>query len=111
MMSSKFRKDIAGLMPCSRETREVVHLQQFKPLKPKADPMSAGLQQGAVNQTKLEVLVDDKDSGVNSPPHTPPIVSKDVLHIPLQDQTKASGLPEFENDQLWKAAFLAFSQT
>ncbi|XP_072526610.1 opsin-5-like [Salminus brasiliensis] len=92
-MSAKFRKDVATLMPCSSEPREVVRLQQFKPLKAKAEPEPVCPQQGEADQAKLEIVVDDKDSGVNSPLHTPPLVSKEVFHIP-------SGLAEIESDKL-----------
>ncbi|XP_066506346.1 visual pigment-like receptor peropsin [Hoplias malabaricus] len=99
VLSSKFRKDAANLLPCSHDTREVVRLQQFKHLKYKAESVPSCPQQGDVNITKLEVQVDDKDSGVISPLHTPPPISK-VFHVSLQNQNKSSGLPEFENDKL-----------
>ncbi|KAL7841839.1 hypothetical protein SRHO_G00255300 [Serrasalmus rhombeus] len=100
VMSPKFRKDVAALVPCLRETREVVRLQQFKPIKRRSESAPAGPHQRDLNQTKLELLVDDRDSGVNSPLHTPPLVSKEVFHISLQNPSKASGLPEFESDRL-----------
>ncbi|KAL6466376.1 hypothetical protein MHYP_G00241800 [Metynnis hypsauchen] len=99
-MSPKFRKDIVALVPCLRETREVVRLQKFKPIKRRSESAPAGPQQRDLNQTKLELLVDDRDSGVISPLHTPPLVSKEVFHISLQNPIKASGLPEIESDRL-----------
>ncbi|KAL7855441.1 hypothetical protein AOLI_G00190450 [Acnodon oligacanthus] len=100
VMSPKFRKDVAALVPCLRETREVVRLQQFKPIKGRSESAPAGPQQRDLNRTKLELLVDDRDSGVNSPLHTPPLVSKEVFHVSLQNPNKAPGLPEFESDRL-----------
>uniref|UniRef100_H3DGW1 G-protein coupled receptors family 1 profile domain-containing protein n=1 Tax=Tetraodon nigroviridis TaxID=99883 RepID=H3DGW1_TETNG len=35
-MSSKFRKDVSLILPCAKERREVVLLQRFKNIKPKA---------------------------------------------------------------------------
>ncbi|KAG9260099.1 opsin-5-like [Astyanax mexicanus] len=94
-MSSKFRKDVSALSPCSTHTREEVHLQQFKPLKPTADP-----QPEQENHTKLEVVVEDRDSGVNSPTHTPTLPSRGVFHVPIPPQSRSSGLPEMESDKL-----------
>ncbi|KAI4878646.1 hypothetical protein NFI96_026920, partial [Prochilodus magdalenae] len=58
--------------------------QQFKPIEQKPESGPASPQQGELNQTKLELLADDRDSGVNSPLHTPPLVSKEVFHISIQ---------------------------
>ena len=97
VVSSKFRKDVAALAPCWRDSREVVRLQQFKPIEQKPESGPASPQQGELSQTKLELLADDRDSGVNSPLHTPPLVSKEVFHISIQTPVEAS---EFQSDRL-----------
>ncbi|KAK5908252.1 hypothetical protein CgunFtcFv8_016326 [Champsocephalus gunnari] len=74
-MSSKFRNDISVLLPCTRERREVVRLQHFKNFKPKAeDSPPAALLPVQNPEAKYATAIPESDSGVNSPPHTPPFV-------------------------------------
>ncbi|XP_030628170.1 opsin-5-like [Chanos chanos] len=96
-MSSKFRRDVRVLLPCKPEDEDLVRLKNFKCLKPKADTTPAQrAQQGEPKLAKMEFLVADQDSGVNSPPHTPPPVSKEVsCHLPVP-----FSVPEFESDRL-----------
>ncbi|KAF7219714.1 opsin-5 [Nothobranchius furzeri] len=86
-MSSKFRKDVSVLLPCSVEGREVVRLKQFKNIKHKAEaplaPASLPVQRvevkyaaggrGGANRSN-----PGSDSGVNSPPQTPPVFHIDI---------------------------------
>lgn len=103
-MSSKFRKDVSVLLPCTRERREVVRLQHFKNIKPKAEapppPASLPVQKleakyatGELNQSN-----HDSDSGVNSPPETPPSDTQEVFHINLPSHIETS---EYWCDRLW----------
>lgn len=77
-MSSKFRKDISVLLPCTKESREVVRLQHFKNIKPKAEasptpvPLPAQKPEVKYIAEELKHYNPDSDSGVNSPPQTPP---------------------------------------
>lgn len=87
-MSSKFRQDVAVLLPCTRERREVVRLQHFKNIKPKLDtpppPASLPVQKQEAAKYAVEELKPsshDSDSGVNSLPKTPPSQSQEVFHI------------------------------
>lgn len=77
-MSSKFRKDVSLLVPCAKERREVVRLQRFKNIKPKAAappppaPLPAYRQKEKYVVDEPKQSLHDSDSGVNSPPETPP---------------------------------------
>jgi len=97
-MSSKFRKDISVLLPCTRESREVVRLQHFKNLKPKAEtPASLPVQKLEEKHVagELKLSNPDSDSGVNSPPQTPP----DIFHIDMPSHIETS---EYWCDRLWR---------
>lgn len=95
-MSSKFRKDVALLLPCVQEGREVVHLQQFKNIKPKAEaqaaPASLPVQKMEPSYKKKELNQDnpDSDSGVNSPPQSPPTDPQDIFHIDMPSHIETS---------------------
>ncbi|XP_068424112.1 opsin-5-like [Clinocottus analis] len=89
-MSSKFRKDVSVLLPCARERRELVHLQNFKNIKPKAEapppPAPFPIQ-------KLEAYAPsspDSDSGVNSPPQTPRTDPQEVFNTDLPSHIETS---------------------
>lgn len=95
-MSSKFRNDISVLLPCTRERREVVRLQHFKNFKPKAeDPPPAALLPVQNPEAKYATAIPESDSGVNSPPHTPPFVITNDL--PSHIETS-----EYWCDRLWR---------
>ncbi|CAG6017626.1 opsin 6, group member a [Menidia menidia] len=91
-MSSKFRKDISILLPCTRENREVVRLQHFKNLKPKAEapppPAFLPVQRMEAKSIAGELKPSDpeSDSGVNSPPHTTP----EIFHIDMPSHIETS---------------------
>ncbi|XP_056148304.1 visual pigment-like receptor peropsin [Lampris incognitus] len=87
-MSAKFRKDVAMLLPCTRENREaVVRLQHFKDIKAKANaaPPVASLpvprRDAKYVAAELVQPNPDSDSGVNSPPPTPPPDTPGVFHV------------------------------
>lgn len=97
-MSSKFRKDIGVLLPCTRDRRELVRLEHFKNIKPKAE---AAPPPGPLPVQKPEAKYSpagepirsnpDSDSGVNSPPQTPPCdTQKEVLHVDLPSHIETS---------------------
>lgn len=101
-MSSKFRKDIAVLLPCTREGREVVHLQNIKPKAEAMPPLAALLvQKREVNYKAgdLNQYNPDSDSGVNSPPQTPPSDPQEVFPINLPSHIETS---EYWCDRLWR---------
>lgn len=95
-MSSKFRKDMSVLLPCTREHREVVRLQHFKNIKPKAEalspPASLPVQKLEVKDTAGELSQSnpDSDSGVNSLPQTPPSDIQEVFHIDMPSHIETS---------------------
>ncbi|XP_062865261.1 opsin-5-like [Trichomycterus rosablanca] len=86
ILSSKFRMDVAALVSCFSEPKDDVRLQHFKALKPKFEFVL-----GDVNQTKVEHLVQDKDS---SGLHT--VRKEDLNSLYLQ----GSDLPEYESNHL-----------
>lgn len=95
-MSSRFRKDMSVLLPCTREHREVVHLQHFKNIKPKAEalspPASLPVQKLEAKDTAGELSQSnpDSDSGVNSLPQTPPSDTQEVFHIDVPSHIETS---------------------
>lgn len=88
-LSSKFRKDVAILLPCTRDAKDSVKLKRFKP---KADgrPAAGG---GArlkvpLNRTERKYTslnrpnpAPSPDSGMGSPPCTPPPNNREVFYI------------------------------
>ncbi|MEQ2165607.1 hypothetical protein GOODEAATRI_018823, partial [Goodea atripinnis] len=91
-MSSRFRKEVSLLLPCTAESREVVHLQHFKNIKPKAENLP---QAGSLPTQRPEVKYlareqnrsnPDSDSGVNSPSETPP----EIFHIDVPSHIETS---------------------
>lgn len=96
-LSSKFRKDVSVLLPCTRENRDVVRLQHFKNIKPKAEAMPSPLvslpvqKQGAKLPSGEPIQPNlDSDSGVNSPPQTPPPDTQEVFHIDVPSHIETS---------------------
>lgn len=95
-MSSKFRKDVSVLLPCARERREVVRLQHFQNIKPKAEapPPPASLPvhkpEGKYAAGELNQSNPDSDSGVNSPPQTPPSDTQEVYHTDVPSHIETS---------------------
>ncbi|KAM4599719.1 visual pigment-like receptor peropsin [Fundulus diaphanus] len=91
-MSSRFRKEVSLLFPCTVESKEVVHLQHFKNIKPKTEnlPQAAlpAAQRPEAKQWAEELNRSnlDSDSGVNSPPETPP----EIFHIDVPSLAETS---------------------
>ena len=98
-MSSKFRKDVSAMLPCTAENKEVVRLQHFKNIKPKAEtpppPVALPLQRLEAKYTagELNQSSPDSDSGVKSAPQTPP----EIFHIDVPSHVETS---EYWSDRL-----------
>ncbi|XP_076878388.1 visual pigment-like receptor peropsin [Brachyhypopomus gauderio] len=95
-VSSRFRGGVAALVPGSCRTHNSIRLLRFTSFTPRAELMSVALvspPQGEVNQCKLGLLPEDKDSGFN----TLPQLSKGHFDILLP---KAADLTEYECDRL-----------
>lgn len=103
-MSSKFRKDMSLLLPCAKEHREAVCLQHFKNIKPKAAAPLPPPSLPVYRQKEKYVVyepnqsVHDSDSGVNSPPETPPSDAQEVFTIDPPSHVETS---EYWSDRLW----------
>ncbi|KAM6972470.1 opsin 6, group member a [Aplochiton taeniatus] len=110
-LSSKFRKDVSVLLPCAHEGKDTVKLKRFKA---KGDGGAhATLRQGPgrgnghkaqLNSKKKKYapgqplkLAPSPDSGLGSPPGTPPKVNKEVFFIEVPQQSET---PEFECERL-----------
>ena len=103
-MSSKFRKDVSLLLPCAKERREAVRLQHFQNLRAKAAAAPPPPPSLPVYRQKVKYAVDepiwsvhDGDSGVNSPPETPPSDVQEVSHHELPSHLETS---EYWSDRL-----------
>ncbi|XP_078138838.1 opsin-5-like [Centroberyx gerrardi] len=117
-LSSKFRKDVAILLPCTREAKDTVKLKRFKP---KADghahghaPAPAHGRPGAGGSSgpKAPLIQMEKryapgkrphpapspDSGMGSPPCSPPPANKQLFYIEVPKPSDTG--PEFECDRL-----------
>ncbi|XP_048028819.1 opsin 6, group member a [Megalobrama amblycephala] len=110
-LSSKFRKDVSVLLPCSGDGKDTVKLKRFKKIKGKADGASPGAPRqrfrpcGEENRglQKIEKKyhpgrepanpAPSPDSGVGSRPETPPPANKQVFTI---DVPEPSDTPESE---------------
>ncbi|KAG7492887.1 hypothetical protein MATL_G00019290 [Megalops atlanticus] len=110
-LSSKFRKDVSVLLPCTREGKDTVRLKRFKPKAEGAPPAPAGPrlplphkeqkykaeQQQQQQQQRPVKPSPSPDSGVGSPPGTPPPVNKEVFFLPVPLPSEGS---EYECDRL-----------
>ena len=72
-MSSKFRKEVATLMPCIRRSREVVRLKHFQSLRPRADDGPGAARRAQKAGSKYAVSEPNPpnpyvDQGVTGPP-------------------------------------------
>ncbi|XP_071328349.1 opsin 6, group member a [Trachinotus anak] len=107
-LSSKFRKDVAILLPCARDTKDTVKLKRFKP---KADahgrPAAGGGARLKVPLNQMEKKYSpgsqpkpapSPDSGMGSPPCTPPPVNKEVFYIDMPQPSEIGS--EFECERL-----------
>ncbi|KAI1896869.1 hypothetical protein AGOR_G00099290 [Albula goreensis] len=103
-LSSKFRKDVSVLLPCTREGKDTVKLKRFKPKADPQPPSPGGprlpLNQKAEKYTPEEPVKPSPspDSGVGIPPASPPPNNKEeifFLPVPLPSEG-----PEYESDRL-----------
>ncbi|KAG9484118.1 hypothetical protein GDO78_009823 [Eleutherodactylus coqui] len=82
-MSSKFRKDLGILLPCTQKMgKDPVRLKRFKRLKHKQEPVPQYVQEKC-NENPEGQAVPSQDSGVGSPTNTPPLEMKDVYNCHL----------------------------
>ncbi|XP_029902994.1 opsin-5-like [Myripristis murdjan] len=106
-LSSKFRKDVAILLPCTREAKDTVKLKRFKPKadghvcgRPRASPVKKRLPDPNPypnpypDPAPAPGLVPGLDSGVGSPRCTPPPANREVFYIEMPTG------PESECDRL-----------
>lgn len=110
-LSSKFRKDVAVLLPCSRHGSDGVKLKRYTHMKAKGDEPHRCRVEGqdvripGYQQAKKEPqagrepinIVPNPDSGVCSHHRTPLPLNKQVHFIQVP-QTSES--PEYESDRL-----------
>ncbi|XP_021426168.1 opsin-5-like [Oncorhynchus mykiss] len=117
-LSSKFRKDVAILLPCTGDGKDTVKLKRFKP-KGEAHQGSGrgnGLKAHPHHQKEMKEMkyapgnpylltatkaAPSPDSGVGSPPCTPP-ANKEMyfIEVPLIEVPHLSDAPEWECDRL-----------
>uniref|UniRef100_A0A3P9ARU0 Opsin 6, group member a n=1 Tax=Maylandia zebra TaxID=106582 RepID=A0A3P9ARU0_9CICH len=97
-LSSKFRKDVAVLLPCTRDAKDTVKLKRFKP------KVDGRLATGGGARFKVHLSRPEKkyslvnhphealtqDSGAVSPPSTPPPVNKEVFYIDMPRPSETS---------------------
>ncbi|XP_067353161.1 opsin-5-like [Channa argus] len=105
-LSSKFRKDVAILLPCARDAKDTVRLKRFKP---KADAHGR-LAVGGGTRLKVPLIRAEKkyspdnqpnpapslDRGIGSPPGTPLPPNKEVFYINVPYETGS----DFECERL-----------
>ncbi|XP_018606300.1 opsin 6, group member a [Scleropages formosus] len=102
-LSSKFRRDVGVLLPCAREGKDTVKLKRFRQIKARAEgppPPLPPLPPSYDVEKKYMAEEPPKpspspDSGVGSPPETPPPANPNVFFIPVSPDS-----PEFESHRL-----------
>ncbi|XP_075056816.1 visual pigment-like receptor peropsin [Mixophyes fleayi] len=78
-MSSKFRKDLSILLPCTKTSgRDPVRLKRFKRLKHKQESAPHIREPKYIGAPEDAQAAQSQDSGVGSPSNTPPLEMKDV---------------------------------
>lgn len=98
-LSSKFRKDVAILLPCAHDAKETVKLKRFKP---KAD--NHGRIKAPLNRAEKKYVpgtlhnVAPSADGMGSPPGTPPPINKEVFYIEKPRPSETGS--EFECERL-----------
>lgn len=82
-MSSKFRKDLCVLLPCTQKsTKDPVRLKRFKRLKHKREPVQQFRHDKCIDDPERQIA-PSRDSGVGSPSTTPQLEIKDVHNCQL----------------------------
>ncbi|XP_040206780.1 opsin-5-like [Rana temporaria] len=98
-MSSKFRKDLGILLPCTKASgKNPVRLKRFKRLKHKQDPNANFKEQKHIEHPEeVPKVAPSQDSGVGSPSNTPPLEMKDVYtcHLNIEPEN-----PSYQCDRL-----------
>lgn len=99
-LSSRFRRDVALLLPCSRDARDPVRLQRFRT---RADAHRARARLKAhLNQADRKYLPVKEpraprvEPGGGSPPRTPPPADKQLFHVTVAPHTNTSSESECE---------------
>ncbi|CAJ0961966.1 unnamed protein product [Ranitomeya imitator] len=96
-MSSKFRKDLSILIPCTQQSgKDPVRLKRFKRLKHKQEPVQQFRHKKCIENPEPQV-VPCEDSGVGSPSNSPPLEMKDVCTCHLDI---APDNPSYQCDRL-----------
>ncbi|KAM7394879.1 hypothetical protein PAMP_021653 [Pampus punctatissimus] len=99
-LSSKFRKDVAVLLPCAHDAKDTVRLKRFRP---QADTHGHPRAHSNLTERKyapahLPALAPSPDSSRGSPPCTPPPTNREVFHTNKLHPSEASS--EFECERL-----------
>ncbi|XP_056423331.1 visual pigment-like receptor peropsin [Hyla sarda] len=91
-MSSKFRKDIAILLPCTQKSgKDPVRLKRFKRLKHKQEPGRQCRHDKCIESPEGQVA-PSQDSGVGSPSNSPPLYN---CHLDIAPEN-----PSYQCDRL-----------
>ncbi|XP_035256773.1 opsin-5-like [Anguilla anguilla] len=95
-MSCKFRRDVIALLPCTPPGRGGARLRSSQPPQPEAEP--ACPQTGALSSPRCQEQklptegllhpIPSLDSGVISPPSTPPPASEEIFCISIHSPAK-----------------------
>lgn len=104
-MSAKFRRDLSVLVPCARDRKDVVRLKRFKNIKGKGEAPAPPKKQEVRFADEKVGGKYDSDSGVNSPPETPPSGPQeappsgpqDIFYVNVPSHIETS---EYECDRL-----------
>ncbi|MFT7807052.1 opsin-5-like [Arapaima gigas] len=104
-LSSKFRRDVGVLLPCTQEGKDTVRLKHFKQIKARPEAPSPPPWPPICELEKKYMAEESPkpspspDSGVGSPPETPPLppINSKVFFIPMPLPPRS---PEFECDRL-----------
>lgn len=105
-LSSKFRKDVAILLPCTRDAKDTVKLKRFKQ---RADahgrPAAGGGARLKVPLNRTEKMYSPRHQPQPGPhcgegglPSTPPPANKEVFYIDMPRPSESG--PEFECERL-----------
>ncbi|XP_029283314.1 opsin 6, group member a [Cottoperca gobio] len=97
-LSSKFRKDVAILLPCTRNAKDTVRLKRFKPKPDAHGRLKVNRTEKKYSPGNLPHPAPCPDPGRGSPPRTPPPINKEVFYINMPRPSEAD--PEFECDRL-----------
>lgn len=100
-LSSKFRKDVSVLLPCTHDAKDTVRLKRFKPKADGRHPAGGGarLKVPLIHAEKKQLSGNpNPDPGAGSLPRTPPPVNKEVFYINMPCPSEIGS--EFECERL-----------